>query len=305
MQDALNGVVAIYLDSLRFQQRLSSHTLEAYSGDLHYFSRFCMSRGLNQWSDVSSSDIRDYLANRHRLKMGSRTLQRGLSSIRGFFAFMVKKGLASANPANGIRGPKLPKTLPRVLDADQMTGLVEGKVDGALEVRDLEMWELFYSSGLRLSELTGLDVQDIDLESGLVLIRHGKGGKSRQVPLGRYAKNALNEWFRARTAYLMLDQSAVFLSRTGTRIAQRTVQARLDRWQQKLGLGERIHPHMLRHSFASHLLESSGDLRAVQELLGHANLSTTQIYTHLDFQHLANVYDKAHPRAKKGTKRGA
>jgi integrase/recombinase XerC len=180
-----------------------------------------------------------------------------------------------------------------------MTGLLEAPPGDVLELRDIAMWELFYSSGLRLSELTQLDLVDLDLSAGGVLIRHGKGEKSRHVPVGRCAIRALEAWLAQRAAFAGAEERAVFLSRRGTRIAPRTVQSRLERWQRKLGLPEHVHPHMLRHSFASHLLESSGDLRAVQELLGHANLGTTQVYTHLDFQHLASVYDQAHPRARK------
>jgi integrase/recombinase XerC len=186
-----------------------------------------------------------------------------------------------------------------VLDADQMTGLLEGELDSELEIRDVAMWELFYSSGLRLSELVLLELQDLDLNDGTVLIRYGKGQKSRIVPVGRCACAALDHWLVLRPHYARAGEKAVFVSKRGGRIAGRTVQLRLNRWQNKLGLREHVHPHMLRHSFASHILESSGDLRAVQELLGHANLSTTQIYTHLDFQHLAAVYDRSHPRAKK------
>jgi len=266
-----------YLDSLRFQRRLSPHTLAAYGRDLRQLRDYCERRGLPDWQALKAADLRQYLAQRHREQLGSRSLQRALSAQRGFFAWLIRGGELAGDPTVGLRAPKAPRRLPEVLDVDQVVSLLEVPVDDILEQRDLAMWELFYSSGLRLSELTGLDIVDVDLRDGMVLVRQGKGRKSQ-------------------------GETAVFLSRRGTRIAPRTVQARLERWQLRLGLSEGLHPHRLRHSFASHLLESSADLRAVQELLGHANLSTTQVYTHLDFQHLASVYDRAHPRARSGRK---
>jgi integrase/recombinase XerC len=295
----LDSVRLRYLEALRFQQRLSEHTLKAYQFELETFSDFLQTSGLNEWGEVLPSHVRGFLALRHREGLSSRSLQRTLSAIRGLFVFLVRKGSLAQNPALSVKAPKVPKSLPHVLDADQVTGLLEAVVADPLEIRDVAMWELFYSSGLRLSELTALDLEDVDCASGTVLVRRGKGSKARQIPLGRYAVEAIHNWLPVRAELVVQENRAMFLSRTGQRIAPRTVQMRLDRWQLKHGVSEKIHPHMLRHSFASHLLESSGDLRAVQELLGHANLSTTQIYTHLDFQHLANVYDKAHPRARK------
>jgi integrase/recombinase XerC len=198
-----------------------------------------------------------------------------------------------------LKAPKAPRKLPKLLDVDQMGGMLDVEVDDELETRDLAIWELFYSSGLRLSELTCLDLGDLDLDAGMVWVHLGKGRKSRHLPVGSRAIEALQRWLPLRAGIAKAGESAMFVSCRGTRIAQRTVQLRLDRWQIKLGLPEDVHPHMLRHSFASHVLESSGDLRAVQELLGHADLGTTQIYTHLDFQHLAAVYDRTHPRARK------
>lgn len=295
----LDSVRLRYLEALRFQQRLSEHTLKAYQFELETFSDFLQTSGLNEWGEVLPIHVRGFLAVRHREGLSSRSLQRTLSAIRGLFVFLVRKGLLAQNPALSVKAPKVPKSLPHVLDADQVTGLLEAAIADPLEIRDIAMWELFYSSGLRLSELTALDLEDVDCASGTVLVRRGKGSKARQIPLGRYAVQAIHNWLPVRSELVVQENRAMFLSRTGQRIAPRTVQMRLDRWQLKHGVSEKIHPHMLRHSFASHLLESSGDLRAVQELLGHANLSTTQIYTHLDFQHLANVYDKAHPRARK------
>ena len=302
MDAAADRQLESYLDALHFQQRVSPHTLDGYGRDLARLKVFCEARGVVTWSGLTIPILREHVAQRHREQIGSRSLQRSLSAIRGFFDFLIKRGETIANPAKGIRAPKAPRKLPKLLDVDQMTGFLEAPPDDGLEQRDVAMWELFYSSGLRLAELTGLDLTDLDLQAKSVLVRHGKGQKSRHVPVGACAARALERWLTLRRDFASGGETAVFLSRRGTRIAPRTVQARLERWQTKLGIPEGVHPHMLRHAFASHLLESSGDLRAVQELLGHANLSTTQVYTHLDFQHLASVYDRAHPRARKRRK---
>ncbi|MGZ8248825.1 tyrosine recombinase XerC [Methylomagnum sp.] len=302
MRDEADRQLNAFLDTLRFQRRASPHTLDAYAHDLARLKEFCEQRGVEAWTDLAPAHIREHIARRHRDGMCSRSLQRELSAIRGLFDFLAKRRESTHNPARGVRAPKAPRQLPKPLDVDQMVGMLEAPPEDALEGRDLAMWELFYSSGLRLSELTGLDLTDLDLAAGMVLVRQGKGRKSRHVPVGKCAAEAVERWLSIRDGYAGAGERALFVSRLGTRIAQRTVQVRLARWQQKLGLSEHVHPHRLRHSFASHLLESSGDLRAVQELLGHANLATTQIYTHLDFQHLASVYDRAHPRAKKRAK---
>lgn len=299
MRDEADRQLSAFLDALRFQRRASPHTSEAYAHDLARLREFCEERGVEAWTDLTPAHIREHIARRHRADMGSRSLQRELSAIRGLFDFLAKRRESTHNPARGVRAPKAPRQLPKPMDVDQMVGMLEAPPEDELESRDLAMWELFYSSGLRLSELTGLDLTDLDLAAGMVLVRQGKGRKSRHVPVGKCATEAVERWLAIRDGYAAAGERALFVSRLGTRIAQRTVQVRLERWQQKLGLPEHVHPHRLRHSFASHLLESSGDLRAVQELLGHANLATTQIYTHLDFQHLASVYDRAHPRAKK------
>lgn len=302
MQEEADRLLGAFLESLQVQQRVSPHTLKAYARDLSQLKAFCDRCGVQAWTALKAAHLREHIADRHRAKIGSRSLQRALSAIRSFYDFLIKKGEAAYSPARGIRAPKAPRSLPRLLDVDQMIGLLEAPSENALEFRDSVMWELFYSSGLRLSELTGLDLSDLDLSEGMVLVREGKGRKSRHVPVGRCAVEALKQWLAVRSDYADVEEPAVFVSRRGRRIAPRSVQIRLERWRNKLGLPERVHPHMLRHSFASHILESSGDLRAVQELLGHANLKTTQVYTHLDFQHLAAVYDRTHPRAKKRVK---
>lgn len=294
-EQLLNG----FIDELRYQRRCSPHTIKNYARDLNHLVRFCVAENIPDWTQLQQHHVRQHLSNRRRQGVGSRTLQRELSAIRGLYKHLISKHHGSQNPAQELRAPKAPKPLPKVLDVDQVSGLLDAKPAGKLEMRDAAMWELFYSSGLRLSELVNLDISDLDLQVGSVVIREGKGRKTRIVPMGRHACRAIESWLEIRGNFAATGEPAVFLSNRGKRLAGRTVQSRLRQWCLKKQCDERVHPHMLRHSFASHLLESSGDLRAVQELLGHSNISTTQIYTHLDFQHLAKIYDQAHPRAKK------
>ncbi len=244
--------------------------------------------------------LRGFVAWRHRQGINGRSLQRNLSAIRAFFRYLLKQGIVKVNPAEGITAPKSEKKLPSVLDVDQTQHLVEIKENDPLSLRDRAMLELIYSSGLRLSELTGLNLAHVDMADRLITVT-GKGNKTRTLPIGQHALDSLQAWLKARQALVAEDETALFVSQRGKRISTRSVQLRLKQWAIKQGLPNHVHPHMLRHSFASHLLESSGDLRAVQELLGHADISTTQVYTHLDFQHLAQVYDKTHPRAQKKT----
>jgi integrase/recombinase XerC len=227
--------------------------------------------------------------------LSPKSLQRLLSSCRSLFRQLTREGLLTHDPLAGVRGPKVHRKLPEVLDVDEATALVEGEGDDALNLRDRAMLELFYSSGLRLSELTGLRWLDLDLDAGEVRVL-GKGRKTRIVPVGRHAIAALRALAEAEGREA---DSPVFRGRNGAAVSPRTVQARMKTLALRQGFAKRVHPHLLRHTFASHMLESSGDLRAVQELLGHADIATTQIYTHLDFQHLAKVYDAAHPRAKR------
>ena len=259
---------------------------------------YCQSRGIAGWRALTQADVRAHIAARHRQGIASTSLQRELSAIRGFYVYLIKHRLAELNPARQVKAPKQARKLPKVLDVDQLAGLLSAETESVLEIRDLAMFELFYSSGLRLSELAGLNAGDIDLKDRSLLVRSGKGGKSRTLPVGSKAAQALATWLNERTRLNAAD-GALFITGKGRRLGQRAIELRLARWGKKKGLGTHVHPHMLRHSFASHLLESSQDLRAVQELLGHSNISTTQIYTHLDFQHLAEIYDKTHPRAKK------
>ncbi|MGM0450814.1 MAG: tyrosine recombinase XerC, partial [Pseudomonadota bacterium] len=227
-----------------------------------------------------------------------RTIARHLSAIRRFYGFLIREGIVADNPALDIRPPRNQRPLPGVMDVDQLHHLLEQPPEDPLEARDLAMMELMYSSGLRLAELVALDEHDLDRRDASVRVT-GKGGKTRIVPVGRAALKALDCWLEQRPALVRSGESAVFISQRGQRINRRTVQARLRRWGQQHQSDQRLHPHLMRHSFASHMLESSGDLRAVQELLGHSDIATTQIYTHLDFQHLAQVYDSAHPRARR------
>jgi integrase/recombinase XerC len=295
----LDHAVEHWLQGLRGERRLAETTVKAFARDLQDFLAWLgRSAPLPEVSAIEADDIRDYVAFRHRAGLSGRSLQRHLSSLRGFFESLVLQGSIHANPASDVRAPKAQQRLPGVLDADTVARLLDIPGDDLLACRDRAMLELFYSSGLRLSELAKLDLDALDLQEGLVRVT-GKGSRTRIVPVGRMAKKALSSWLARRPQPLAGHEHAVFVSQQRRRMAVRSIQARLRHWARQQGLWQRVHPHLLRHSFASHVLESSGDLRAVQELLGHAQIRTTQIYTHLDFGHLAEVYDRAHPRAKK------
>jgi len=288
-----------FLDHLRHERCLSPHTLSNYSRDLERIRAWCTGQQIETWVHLDSHRIRSYAAQRHRGGIKGKSIQRELSSLRSLFNYLLREGEASSNPVQGIRPPKVQRRLPPTMDADQLSQLLDMPPgENALELRDHAMMELFYSSGLRLAELISLDCRDVTGEPGTLEVT-GKGSKTRRVPVGRKAIKALRHWLNVRETVAAGDEPALFVSRRGGRIHSRTIQARMKLWAVRQGASHHLHPHLLRHSFASHLLESSGDLRAVQELLGHADISTTQIYTHLDFQHLAKVYDAAHPRAKK------
>ena len=286
-------------DYLEYEKHYSKHTLNAYKRDLEQFGKWLFKQeNITELLNADSLHIRNWIASLHRQGTSGRTLQRKLSSLRSFYQYHIRKHQLKNNPAIDIRAPKSPRTLPDTLDADTLSQLLEIKGDGILAVRDRAMMELFYSSGLRLSELVNLDVASIDLNEN-ILRAVGKGNKTRILPIGGKASETLQQWLKHRSKFAKQDEQGLFVSNRGKRISTRSVQQRLNVWRKKQGLEQHVHPHKLRHSFASHILESSGDLRAVQELLGHADISTTQIYTHLDFQHLASVYDKTHPRSKK------
>lgn len=299
MRDDQTAWIERFALFLKTERRYSAHTLSNYQRDLLRFAEFCAALpDITAWRDVSVHQLRQFVSTQHRDGLGARSLQRRLSAVRSFYNFLLREKEALHNPVKGIRAPKAQRKLPTTLDTDQVQRLLTISTDDPLSVRDHAIMELFYSSGLRLTELVNLNVQDIDLNDQTVRVT-GKGNKTRILPVGRYAQAAIRKWLATRTANPASDQPALFTSKKGTRLSQRAIQSRLRAWAIKQNLPTHLHPHMLRHSFASHLLESSGDLRAVQELLGHADISTTQIYTHLDFQHLANVYDKTHPRAKR------
>lgn len=286
------------MQHLRDERRLSPLTCKHYRRDLEQLDRFREQQELMHWREVDSQHVRAFIAGRHRAGLSGRSIQRLLSAVRTFYAYLIREGEADHDPAADVSAPKSPSKLPEVLDVDAMAALLDVDGDDPLLARDRALYELIYSSGLRLAETEQLNLADLDLQQGLVRVL-GKGNKTRIVPVGRYARKALQHWLQQRSAMTAQDQPALFVSRHGNRLSMRSIQARLTRLGQLQGLGRSVNPHMLRHSFASHLLESSGDLRAVQELLGHADIGTTQIYTHLDFQHLAKVYDAAHPRARR------
>lgn len=288
-----------YIEELRTVRQLSLHTLSNYRRDLEKFSEYSSNINITDAEQAHSAHVRQWVAMMFRNGASGRTLQRALSALRSFYKYRNRKG-SNHNPALGIQAPKSEKKLPKALDTDSVGQLLNIEADDFLSLRDKAILELFYSSGLRLSELVSLNISDIDFSDALLTVT-GKGNKTRSLPIGRFAIEALQNWLKER-AHTTAKDDAVFVSNKGKRLGQRAIQLRLKKHSAEQGMGQNVHPHMLRHSFASHILESSGDLRAVQELLGHANISTTQVYTHLDFQHLAKVYDSAHPRANRNKK---
>jgi integrase/recombinase XerC len=299
------GRIERFLSHLNFERRMSAHTVAAYRHDLQALAGFCEARQVPRWSALNNFQVRAFAAAEHAGGIAPRSIQRRLSAVRSFYEYLMREGHAKSNPALEVRAPKSKKRLPATLDADQMARLLDFRADDSLSARDKAMMELFYSSGLRLSELVGLEVSAVDLKDRTVRVL-GKGSKTRIVPIGRHAIAALNGWLAERATLLRRKPAAastgggaVFVGKSGRPLSVRAVQLRVGVWARRQGLSMHVHPHMFRHSFASHLLESSGDLRGVQELLGHADISTTQVYTHLDFQHLASVYDAAHPRARR------
>lgn len=294
----LPPAAARYLQHLAAERRLSPHTVAAYARDLAELARLS---GGTPLESLNVSDVRGAIMKLRSRARSAASVARMLSSWRGFYRFACRRLGFTRNPCTGLRPPKAARALPEILSPDACTQLLDGNEnegDDALDLRDRAMFELFYSSGLRLSELVSLDLDDVNPGSGEAQVT-GKGRKTRIVPVGSQALAALAAWLPLRQALARGNTPALFVSRLGSRLSARSVQLRLDRWAMKAGLGQAVHPHLLRHAFATHVLQSSGDLRAVQEMLGHASISTTQIYTHLDWQHLAKVYDQAHPRARK------
>ncbi|TNC81466.1 MAG: tyrosine recombinase XerC [Oleiphilus sp.] len=287
-----------FFNHLSTERQLSPRTLDAYSRDLHRFRDWCQREAHDDLHSLRNEHIRMYVAGLKRSGLSGRSIQRSLSSLRSLYRYLARESGLENNPCSDIPAPKYDKKLPSVLAVDQAIHLVDSDEGDWHRIRDRAMFELLYSSGLRLSELVGLNIPRIDLDQASVRVT-GKGNKQRDLPVGSKAVEAIREWLLFRSDVPAVDEQALFISQRGRRISARTVQARLKLWAQEKGLPSSLSPHTLRHSFASHMLESSQNLRAVQELLGHADISTTQVYTHLDFKHLAEVYDSAHPRARK------
>ena len=293
-QDTLHG----FLAHLRNERRYSPLTAENYARDIR---RLFELSGPTPLGELKSHHIRRFVAQLHGQGLGGKSLARMLSAWRSFYTYLMRDHQCKGNPCAGLRAPKSARNLPHALSPDEAARMVElPTADGLLAVRDKAMFELFYSSGLRLAELVGLDAAALDFNEAAVRVT-GKGSKTRIVPLGSHAIAALQTWLAARNQLAKADEVALFVNRNGRRISPRAVQLRMKEWGVRQGITSNVHPHLLRHSFASHVLQSSGDLRAVQEMLGHASISTTQVYTHLDFQYLSKIYDAAHPRAKKKT----
>ncbi|MFC3192635.1 tyrosine recombinase XerC [Marinicella sediminis] len=297
----LRSCLEQYVQHLAEHRRLSPLTVSANRRDLSHFIDHLSEAKQQNISRLTESDLRSYLMARSASGLAAKSLARYRSHLKNFFDYFVGEGVLENNPVELVSTPRIKRTLPQVLDVDTLFQLLEIPLNSELAIRDKAILELFYSSGLRLSELSGLQWPDLDLNAGLVRVL-GKGSKERLVPVGQQAISALQQWQPISVLWNQHSGPYVFISKRGGQLKPRSIQARVKNWAQQQGLWERVYPHLLRHSFASHMLESSGDLRSVQEMLGHADLATTQIYTHLNFQHLAQVYDKAHPRARKKRK---
>jgi len=287
-----------FLHHLETEKRFSVNTITSYQRDLASLESYCFDNQINSWQELKPHHLRAFSSKIFNRGLGPRSIQRRLSGIRSFMNYLLRENLIKSNPANGIRTPKAPKRLPDVLDVDQVNQLLNIKTTNPISLRDKAILELLYSSGLRLSELVSLNPIDLNLKDKSMTVQ-GKGEKTRLLPIGQKAIEAVNQWLEVRVQLAHMDEEALFVSSKGRRLSQRAVQSRIDHWAKQTGMQQNIYPHLLRHSFATHLLEASGDLRAIQELLGHKDISTTQIYTHLDFKHLAETYDKAHPRSGK------
>jgi len=287
-----------FIQHLAYERRLSPQTCKNYRHDLESLLAFRESSGVDSWDKMDSEHFRAFSASSYRKGLSARSIQRRLSACRTFFRYLIREKHVEVHPVTDVSAPKGKKRLPENLDADRMARLLDIQGKGPLVDRDRAILELLYSSGLRLSELTGLNCGDVDMMDATVRVT-GKGNKDRIIPVGRKALQALRQWDQSRLMLAGNDEKALFVSNRGTRLSTRSVQARVSHWARRQGIDTHVYPHLFRHSFATHLLESSHDLRGVQELLGHANISTTQVYTHLDFQHLAQIYDQTHPRARK------
>ena len=292
------GWIDRFIRHLDIERRLSPLTCKNYRRDLDALATYLDTVDVGDWKNVDSEHVRAFSATCFRKGLSPRSIQRRLSAARSFFRYLVREHVVATNPVTSIVSPKSKKRLPGNLDADRMARLLDIPGDGAIVDRDRAILELLYSSGLRLAELVDLNVGDVDVSDATVRVT-GKGNKDRIVPVGRQALKALRQWAVTRGDLAAADENAMFVSNRGTRISPRSVQARVKHWARQQGIDANVYPHLFRHSFTTHVLESSHDLRGVQELLGHANISTTQVYTHLDFQHLAQIYDQTHPRARR------
>ena len=296
MDDA--GWIDRFIRHLEFERRLSPLTCKNYRRDLEALAAYCDTADVANWTDVDSEYMRSFSAACYRKGLSAKSIQRRLSAARTFFRYLIREKAIKSNPVASVSAPKAKKRLPGNLDADRMARLLQIEGDGPIVDRDRAMLELLYSSGLRLAELVDLNLGDVDMQDATVRVT-GKGNKDRIVPVGRCALQALRQWAITRGDLAGAAEKALFVSNRGARISPRSVQARVKHWAKQQGIDANVYPHLFRHSFATHVLESSHDLRGVQELLGHANIATTQVYTHLDFQHLAQIYDQTHPRARK------
>jgi len=303
VSDSLAAAGDVFLVYQRDIRQVSRHTLEGYGRDIRRFISFCAASDTLEAAAVLEADVRNWVAQLHRQGLSPTSIQRALSSVRSLYRFLSERDPALGNPAVGVQAPKRRRNLPKTLDPDNVNHLFKSRPETTLDFRDMAIAELLYSSGLRLSELVAANINDLDFNERIITVT-GKGRKTRSLPVGGPALQAVKDWLSLRPlgSEELEPASPLFVSSRGTRISPRSVQLRLQRMAQMSALPGKLHPHMLRHSFASHMLESSGDLRAVQELLGHSDISTTQIYTHLDFQHLSKVYDAAHPRARRKNK---
>ena len=299
--EAFQDEIVRYLDYLKYERGYSKHTSSSYQANLITLAEFLEGQGINSWPSISYDVLRIWLMDMRKRGLKPRSIQLKLSTVKGLFKYLLQHKKITQDPTELLVIPKADKPLPKNMEVDEVSQLLNFIPEQTIEFRDKAIMELFYSSGIRLSALASINLADLNTPSGELRVK-GKGNKERLVPVGRQAINALSEWIKCRIEYIKADTDALFLSQLGNRLSVRQIQQRLSYWAKKQGLNNTLHPHKLRHSFASHVLESSGDLRAVQALLGHANLSTTQVYTHLAFQHLANVYDTAPPRARKNTK---
>ena len=293
----MQPVLQRYWDHLRIERRLSVHTLSNYQRQLNQIIQIFNANGITDWGQVTPSAVQFMLAQSRKQGLHEKSLALRLSALRQFFSYLNRQGELNINPASGISAPKQGKHLPKNIDNEQIQQLLADDSKSPIDLRDKAILELMYSSGLRLSELQGLNLNNINTRAREVRVV-GKGNKERLLPFGRYASQAIQQWLKVRSLFNPKDE-ALFVSQLGNRLSHRAIQKRVETWGRRQGLNSHLNPHKLRHSFATHMLEATSDLRAVQELLGHRHLSTTQIYTHLDFQHLANVYDQAHPRAKR------